>query len=140
MTKNPKVPVNVQPQTAFDFGLLHRCDEEFRNAMIALSDVFGQVNNLTLAGATNIDKGDLPKMFEAGSGRHMRLKAALQIATFGSFEQRRRIVMPIARCLGFEIAEGVAMSAEEKVIRYEAKFHELGPIGEQAMHDALGKR
>ena len=127
-------------QESLDFGMLYRVDDEFRTSMRALHDAYEQAGSLVVAGATAIDKGDLCKMFEPGSGRHLRYKAVFAIGALGSLELRRRALEPLARCWGLGICDPAPMTADEKAARLEAALRALGPIGEQAYFAALGGR
>jgi hypothetical protein len=73
--------------------------------MRALEDAYNAAGNLVVAGATGIEKSDLPKMFEPGSNRHMRFKAVFQIGEIDgvSTELRHRILAPLAQHFGFRL-------------------------------------
>jgi len=127
-------------QQSINFGAAYNADQAFRDSMRALGDVYDAAGSLVCAGATGIDKGDLAKMFEAGSGRHMRLKAAIVIGQLGSLELRRRALEPIAVAWGLSITDQVPMSDKERADRAEAALLALGPIGAQALASAMGRR
>lgn len=118
-------------------------DAAFRKVMLALADAQEAAGgNLVVAGATGIDKSDLSKMFEPGSGRHMRLKALPQIGALAStsMELRRRILEPLAELFGFHLIEGQPMSDKERADIAEAVVGALGPIAQQALRDAYRGR
>lgn len=125
-------------QESLDFGMLYRVDDEFRSSMRALHDAYEQIGSLVVAGATAIDKGDLSKMFEPGSGRHLRYKAVFAIGALGSLELRRRALEPLARCWGLGVTDPVPMSDKERADRCEVALRSLGPVGEQALYAAMG--
>lgn len=115
----------------------------FRRVMRALEDAQEAAGgNLVVAGATGIDKSDLSKMFDPGSGRHMRLKALPQIAALRttSMELRRRILEPLAELLGFHVLEGEPMTDKERADVGEAVIAALGPIAVDAYNRALKGR
>lgn len=128
------------PQAALDFGLGYRVDEEFKISMRALNDAYEAAGNIVVAGATGIDKSDLPKMFEPGSGRHLRYKAVFTIGTLASLELRRRALEPLARAWGLGICDDAPMDDREARLLAEAALRALGPIGEQALRAAYGGR
>ena len=132
--------MNANAQQALEFGLLYRIDDEYRQSMRALHDAYEKAGSLVVSGATGIDKGDLCKMFEPGSGRHLRYKAVFSIGTLGSLELRRRALEPLARCWGLGICEPEPMTDREARVRLETALKSLGPIGEQAFHTAMGGR
>jgi hypothetical protein len=127
-------------QPSLDFGLLYRCDDEYRFSMRALADAYEVVGSVVAAGATGVDKGDLSKMFEPGSGRHMRFSAVFKLGAIAPAEMRRRALEPLARCFGFGITAPEPMSDKEKAIRLETALKSLGPIGEQKLIEAMGGR
>lgn len=125
-------------QTDLDFGRVYGCDDAFGKSMRALNDGYDAVGNLVCAGATGVDKADLPKMFRLGSGRHMRFDAVFAIGALSSIEVRRRALEPLAKCWGFGLGDLVQMSDKERADRYEVALRMLGPVGEQAIANALG--
>jgi hypothetical protein len=132
----------AQLQPELPFGFSHRVDDLFRRSLRALEDVYDQAGNLVVAGATGIDKADLPKMFEPGGSRHFRYKAAFQIGALhvASPELRRRVMEPLAECWGFGLCEPEPMSDREARVRLEAKLEALGPVGKQALAEVYGGR
>jgi len=139
MSRKPKQE-SKDPQPSLDFGRLYLVDAEFQASMLPLFDAYTAAGNIVAAGATGIDKADLPKMFEPGSGRHLRYKAVFQLGAIASYELRRRALEPLARCWGFGICEPEPMSDKERADRAEAALMALGPIGQQALRDAMGGR
>jgi hypothetical protein len=129
---------NLQP--TLDFGLTYRVDEEFKSSMRALNDAYEAAGNLVVAGATGIDKSDLPKMFEPGSGRHLRYKAVFTIGTLASLELRRRALEPLAECWGLKVSVPEPMDDKDARVVLEAALRALGPVGEQALRAAYGGR
>lgn len=130
-------------QSSLDFGLLYRCDEEFRASMRAINDAYDAAGSIVCAGVTGVGAPDLSKMFEPGSGRHMRFSAVLKIGAIASYELRRRALIPIARCWGLGVTERTPMTADEKALRYEAKLRAIGGgmgVGDQLVNDALEGR
>lgn len=130
--------MNAKAQEALNFGVAWDADEAFTESMRPLRDGYMAMGNLVAAGATGIDKGDLPKMFEPGSGRHLRYKAVFQLGRLSSAETRRAIIEPLANLFGFGIAPIIPMSDKERADRCEAALRALGPIGEAARVAALG--
>ena len=129
--------MTANPQTNLDFGRGYRLDDEFRKSMHALKDAYDAAGNLVVAGATGIKEYDLPKMFEPGSGRHLRYKAVFAIGALASLELRRRALEPLARYWGFGLCQPKPMTAEERAARCEMALRSLGPVGEQALMRAL---
>lgn len=127
------------PQQALDFGAAYSCELDFKSSMRALEDAYVSAGNLVVAGATGIDKGDLPKMFEPGSGRHLRYKAVFVIGRLASMELRRRALEPLARHWGFGLCEPEPMSDKERADRLEAQMRAM-PMGDQLVEYALGAR
>lgn len=134
--------MSANPQPQLPFGVAYRVDELFRRSLRAMEDVYHQVQPLVAAGATGIDKADLPKMFEPGSGRHFRYKAAFQFGALevANLELRRRVMEPLAECWGFALIEPEPMSDREARIRLETKLASLGPLGQQALAEIYGAR
>lgn len=129
------------PQAALDFGVVWDSRQAFKSSMRALNDAYDSVGNLVCAGATGIDKGDLPKMFEPGSGRHMRYSAVFDIGKLASLERRVGILTPLAEHYGLRIAEPAEeMPDAEARARLEVALKALGPIGEQAYLTAMGMK
>ena len=125
-------------QEALDFGPTWGVDQAFSESMLAVRDGYQAIGNLVAAGATGIDKADLPKMFEPGSGRHLRYKAVFAIGKLASIEVRRRALVPLAELWGLGICDPRPMPPEEKAARLEAALNALGPIGQAARIAALG--
>lgn len=132
--------MNDNPQQTFGFGRLRTVEEEFCASMLALHDAYSQATNIVVAGATGIDKGDLPKMFEPGSGRHLRYKAVFTIGQLASYELRRRALEPLARFWGLQVCDPKPpLSDKERADRAEAVCNALGPIAQAALREALGR-
>lgn len=130
--------MNAKAQEALHFGLSWDVDEAFTESMRPLRDGYMAMGNLVAAGATGIDKADLPKMFEPGSGRHLRYKAVFQLGQRSSMEIRRAIIEPLANFFGLGIAPMIPMTDKERADRAEAALHALGPIGVAAWRAAMG--
>lgn len=111
-------------------------DAQWRKSMRVLNDIYIAAGNIVVAGATGIDKSDLPKMFDPGSGRHLRYQAVFTLGRFASLEMRRRALEPLATSWGLGICALVPMTAEEKAAKFEAALLALGPIG-VALRDAI---
>jgi len=129
MTRNAQQPL--------DFGVAYSCEQEFKTSMRALEDAYVSAGNLVVAGATGIDKGDLPKMFEPGSGRHLRYKAVFQIGRLASMEMRRKLLEPLASHLGFGLCEPVPLTDKERADRLESLVRSM-PLGDQLVSKTLG--
>ncbi len=130
-----------EPQTNLPFGTAYTPDDEFRFSMLALHDAYVAAGNLVVAGATGIEKSDLVKMFEPGSGRHFRYKAVFQLGPYASMELRRRALKPLARCWGLDICDPKPpiTEKEDRDIAV-AVINSLGPIARGAYEAALGGR
>lgn len=133
--------MNEERQGKLPFGQAYTPDQEFGFSMHSLKDAYDAASNLVIAGATGIDKSDLPKMFEPGSKRHLRYQAVFHIGTFASMELRRRALMPLARCWGFEVVDPrPAMTDKERADIAEAVIAALGPLAIDRHLAALGGR
>ncbi len=127
------------PQGNLPFGTAYTPDDEFRFSMLALHDAYLAAGNLVVAGATGIDKGDLVRMFEPGSGRHFRYKAVFQLGTYASMELRRRALRPLARCWGLDICDPKPpKTPEQRATIAEAVIASLGAIAIDRLAAAYG--
>jgi hypothetical protein len=128
-------------QGSLDFGRSFLTDDAFSTSMLALRDAYMAAGNMVAAGATGIDRSDLPKMFEFGSGRHLRYKAVFQIGALDSTsrELRRRILEPQAKLFGFDLVDHEPMTDKERADRLEAAMRAM-PLGEQLVANVLGGR
>ncbi len=125
-------------QGSLPFGHAYTPEQEFGFSMRALSDVMDAAGNLVIAGATGIDKSDLPKMFEINSNRHFRFKAAFQMGPLASMELRRRALEPLARCYGFALTTPKPpKTKEQRTDIAEAVIRSLGPLARNAYELAL---
>jgi len=119
------------------FGQAYRCERSFKDSMLALEDAYASAGNLVVAGATGIDKGDLPRMFEPGSGRHLRYKAVFVIGGLASMELRRKALAPLAAHWGFGLCAPTPLSDKERADRLEQTMRAM-PMGDQLVDHALG--
>jgi hypothetical protein len=135
----------MQPnqQIGLDFGRLYRVDECYVESMRWVQEAYRQAGNLAAAGATGIDKGDLSKMFEPGSGRHMRFKAVLAFGALqtSSLEIRRNVLAPVAECFGLSVCDPLPpITKEQRCDVAESVIASLGPLAQEAYRNALGGR
>jgi hypothetical protein len=127
-------------QESLDFGRLSRVGEYYKRAFHQIENAIDQVGLIVAAGATGMKSPDLSKTFEPNSGRHLRLHTSMAIGAVSRLDARRAIITPIAASLGFDVLEHKPMDDKEKAIRLEEALKRLGPLGEQALRDALGGR
>lgn len=108
------------PQSLLDFAAprIVTPRDPFAESMRALEDAYDAIGNLQCAGATGIEKSDLPKMFEPGSNRHMRYRAVWQIGELAPAESRRRIITPLAAHFGLGVCD--PLSDRERADRFQA--------------------
>lgn len=132
--------MTANPQGSLYFGPAQEWDDEFRSSMRALNDAYDAAGSLVMAGATGVDKGDLCKMFEPGSKRHMRFKSVFMIGRLASLELRRRALVPLARFWDLAVADPEPLNDREARIRCEAALKSLGPLGEQKLLEIYGGR
>ena len=132
--------MSVNPQASLYFGPAVEWEDEFRSSMRALNDAYEAAGNLVVAGATGVDKGDLCKMFEPGSGRHMRFKSVFMIGKLGSLELRRRALAPLARFWNLAVADAEPLDDREARYRCEAALKSFGPLGEMKLLEIYGGR
>jgi hypothetical protein len=136
MTRNPQALLDfasIRPASA----VVEKKDP-FTASMRALEDAYDAIGNLVCAGATGIGKSDLPKMFEAGSDRHMRFKAVFQIGELASAESRHAILLPLAQHFGFGLCS--QLTDKERADRLQAFILTRYPegIGDLMLVKALG--
>lgn len=121
-------------------GFLYRVGDGAREIYRTLSDTVASVGLLQAAGACGIDSGDLRRSLDR-NGRRVAVEHAMAIAAIAGYDERRQIVSTFARTAGFEVADQLPpMSDKERAARLEGALRALGPLGEQALLQALGGR
>lgn len=127
-------------QEGLDFGFHYRVADGTRDIYRNLSDTAAKVGLLQAAGACGIDSGDLRRSLDR-NGRRVAVEHAMAIAAIAGYDQRRAIASAFVDTLGFEIADALPrLSDKERAARLEGALRTLGPLGEQAMLQALGGR
>ena len=127
-------------QEGLDFGFLYRVADGARDIYRALSDTSASVGLLQVAGACGIDSGDLRRSLDR-NGRRVAVEHAMSIAAIAGYDQRRQIAQTFCNTIGFTVADQLpAMTDKERAARLEGALRTLGPLGEQALLQALGGR
>jgi hypothetical protein len=127
-------------QEGLDFGFLYRVEGGTRDIYRTLSDTAASVGLLKSAGACGIDSGDLRRALDH-KNRYVAVEHAMAIASIADYDQRRSIVATFARTVGFDVADQLPpMSDKERAARLEGALRMLGPVGEQALLQAMGGR
>ena len=127
-------------QEGLDFGFLYRVEDGTRDLYRTLHETTAKVGLLKSAGACGIDSGDLRRALDH-KNRYVAVEHAMAIAAIADYDQRRQIAQTFAETLGFTIADQLPpMSDKERAARLEGALRTLGPLGEQALLQALGGR
>jgi hypothetical protein len=127
-------------QEKLDFGRLYKVADATRHLYRRINDCVDVVGILTAAGACGIDRSDLRRSLDR-DGRRLAVEHALSIAAVSSVDMGGRIAQAFVEPLGFEIAEPAApMTDNERAARLEVALRQLGPVGEQALRNALKGR
>lgn len=127
-------------QEELDFGFLHRVKDGARQMYRWLDDTQSSVGLLRAAGACGIDPGDLRRALDR-NGRKVAVEHAMSIAAIAGYDQRRTIASIFANSIGFDVVDQVPqLTDKERADRCETALRMLGPVGEQALLQALGGR
>jgi hypothetical protein len=126
-------------QQALDFGRVFRTDEEHKLSWRATENAVDAIGLIVAAGAAALDAPDLSRTFKPNSDRHLRLRTVMGIGAASSMENRRAIIMPIARLFGFDIQVAKPMEDREARIRLEEGLKALGPVGEAKLAEIYGR-
>ena len=127
-------------QEGLDFGFLYRVADGARDIYRELSDTSASVGLLQAAGACGIDSGDLRRSLDR-NGRRVAVEHAMAVASIAGYDQRRTVAKIFVNTLGFDLTDQLPpMSDKERAARLEGALRTLGPLGEQALLQALGGR
>lgn len=127
-------------QEDLNFGFLYRVEDGTRDLYRALHETAGKVGLLKAAGACGIDSGDLRRAIDH-KNRYVAVEHAMAIASIADYDYRRRIAQTFCETVGFTVSDQLPpMSATERAARLEGALRTLGPLGEQALLQALGGR
>lgn len=127
-------------QEGLDFGFLYRVADGSREIYRTLSDTCASVGLLQAAGACGVEAGDLRRSLDR-NGRRVAVEHAMSVAAIAGYDQRRSVAQIFCNTLGFTVADQLpAMTDKERAARLEGALRTLGPLGEQALLQALGGR
>jgi hypothetical protein len=128
-------------QESLDFGRLYKVSDGVRGIYRSLADAVDQVGILPAAGACGADRTDLRKALDR-DGRFLRVEWAMSIGAMALFDVRKQIASSFVGPLGFRVADELPpLSDKERADRLEGALASLGPIGQQALIQALvGRR
>jgi len=125
-------------QESLDFGRLYRVSDGVRHVYRRVNDCVDVVGILPAAGACGIDRSDLRRALDR-DGRRLAVEHALAIAAIAPHEMGGRVGQSFVEPLGFDVADQQPpMTDRERADRLETALRLLGPLGEQALRNALG--
>lgn len=127
-------------QESLDFGRLYKVSDGVRAIYRFTCDAVDQVGILAAAGACGTDRTDLRRALDR-DGRFMRVDWTMAIAAIAAVDARRQIAGAFNAPLGLRVVDELPqLTDKERADRAEAACRSLGPLGEQALHAAMGGR
>lgn len=114
----------------------------YAKSLIGFREIYDAVGQTKAHDATNVDAGDLSRMFGPSSKSAARkpwLLSTVQMLPLGSREQRRRALEPIVAFAGFELAEPQPMTKDEYIAKLEATIVACGRLAEDMRDRMLGR-